>query len=505
MEGSSDALNNLRKLKHIVVVMMENRSFDQMLGYLGRDWNADVRGLQGKHCNVGPDGRPHDSFELRPTDHKFQRAGEPLQKRLDPCHSPECVAEQLSNGSTGEPNGGFVDNYVRSREEDDELSPEEHRIPMGYYSGESLPLYDHLAKEYCVIDAWHSSVPGDTWPNRLHAVAGREGPKVRWWEGSDLLDRLTHLPFVDRLRGAPIYDVEAFTRQLDRDQWRWYSHDPSSLRAVDSLYRDFKNPMASNFGFFDRKKVSFITEALEGHIVGDDSFLGDAAHNRLPQVSWIDPNFWDVSVLDPHSNDDHPPSDILAGQAFVLDVYNALRTTPDWDDTLLVITYDEHGGFYDHVPPPAISDNEHQTLGLRVPVLVAGPRVKQFVCHEFEDEGPWDHTALIRSILLAFAENPEQAINDMGDRHAPRVRDRKAHLGFVLEPEPRTNIAPPTTAESEIESWRARARVDRLAAGPKEPSVSPDGAGQPLVLTGFQDEWAQFAIAMRSAGLPPGP
>jgi phospholipase C len=500
------AEDRLKQIKHIVVVMMENRSFDHMLGYLGRNPDSDVRGLQGEHYNVGPDGRRHDAFELKPNEKNFQRAGEALKKRLDPCHSPQCVATQLSEGSTGRPNGGFVDNFVNSRKEGDELSAPEEAIPMGFYSGESLPLYDHLADQYCVIDAWHASIPGDTWPNRLYAIAGREGPRVKWWEGSWLLDRLTHLPFVEKLRGMPLYDVVAFTRHLKDDQWRWYSHDPASLRAVDGAYRDLEKPKAGNFGYFDRKKVSFITEALQGGIVGDDSFLGDAAHNRLRQVSWIDPNFIDVSVLDPHSNDDHPPADILAGQAFVLDVYNALRKTRDWDDTLLVITYDEHGGFYDHEPPPGVSDHpDYKTLGVRVPTLVVGPRVKRFVCHEFEDEEPWEHTALIRTILHAFADRPLQAIEAMASAGASRVKERRAHLGYVLEDAPRTDIDSPESAEAEIEAWRARAREARLAAGPEQPSLAPDGAGQPLVLTEFQDEWTQFAIAMRSAGLPPGP
>ncbi len=491
----------LKQLKHIVVVMMENRSFDHMLGYLGHT-NDEVRGLQGEHFNVGPDGRRHDSFELKPSEKKFQRAGEPLQKRLDPCHGPDCVATQLSEGSSGRPNGGFVDNFVQSRKKGEELEEGEHGIPMGFYSGESLPLYDHLAEQYCVIDAWHASIPGDTWPNRLYALAGREAPRA----ASELLDMLSHLPFAKGLRSLPLYEVEAFTRQLKEEQWRWYSHDPATLRVADKAYRDFKHPKSANFGYFDRKKVSFVTEAIEGGLVGDDSFLGDAAHNRLPQVSWIDPNFWDVKVLDPHSNDDHPPSDILAGQAFVLDVYNALRKTPDWDDTLLVITYDEHGGFYDHVAPPAVTDHpEYETLGLRVPMLVVGPRVRNFVCHEFENEEPWDHTALIRTILLAFAENPGEAIDAMASAGATRVRDRAAHLGHVLGDEPRRDIDPPQKAESDIERWRTEARAARLAEGPDQLSRAPDGAGQPLVLTDFQDEWAQFAVAMRSAGLPPGP
>src|SRR3954465_13332832 len=124
--------DRLKELKHIVVVMMENRSFDHMLGYLGLH-DSEVRGLQGEHYNVGPDGRRHDSFELKPNETKFQRRSEPLQKRLDPRHGPECVTLQLSDGSTGRPNGGFVDNFVETRK-GEKLSEQEQAIPMGFYS-----------------------------------------------------------------------------------------------------------------------------------------------------------------------------------------------------------------------------------------------------------------------------------------------------------------------------------------------------------------------------------
>ena len=95
--------------------------------------------------------------------------------------------------------------------------------------------------------------------------------------------------------------------------------------------------------------MSWLTQALEAAIVTHDSFLDDAAKGELRDVSWIDPNFIDLSVLDPNSNDDHPPSDVKAGQALVLELYEALANSPNWEDTVLVIVYDEHGGFYDHV------------------------------------------------------------------------------------------------------------------------------------------------------------
>ena len=271
-----------------------------------------------------------------------------------------------------------------------------------------------------------------------------------------MIDRLKHLlpGAVKAIENAPIYDVEAFTRHLDDRQWRWYSHDPATLRAADGHYRD--HFMRDNFSFFDRKKLSFLTEAGEALIVGHDSFLDDAAKGELRDVSWIDPNFIDLKILDPNSNDDHPPSDIRAGQALVLEVYEALSRSPAWDDTLLVIVYDEHGGFYDHVPPPAVHDDSgYTTLGVRVPALIVGPRVKQFVCHE-----TFDHTTLIKTILTRFASDPEQAIAEMPQRVQQRQPSRRGARSRA----------------SHGHSGRGtRSRGDRRLAG-ERPGTPPRGA-----------------------------
>lgn len=495
--------NSLSEIKHLVVLMMENRSFDHMLGYLMQADMPEVRGLNGEEFNLDAEGGSHEvhTFDAQAT--KVQRTGEALQKRLDPCHSKHCVEEQI-----GTANDGFVKSYVASRKTDNgeldtDFPRERWNVPMGYYTGKDLPAYDYLARTYCVCDAWHSSVPGDTWPNRLYAVAGREGKPV--WKESELFRRLTSVPLFKKLRSLPLYDMPAFTRQLADGDWRWYSHDPGTLRVVDGEYRDFENLRQDNFAWFNRRQISLKTRVLEEDlldIVAEDSFLDDAVKGQLRKVSWIDPNFVDVDVLDPHSNDDHPPSDILAGQQLVFDVYEALRKSPGWQDTVLVITYDEHGGFYDHVRPPAVSDDSgYPTLGLRVPALIVGPRVRNFVCHEAFDGEAWDHTALIRSILLAFAADPERAIDAMGGR----VKERKAHLGLVLENAPRTDLPEePSDTEILLRQWREAAREKRVAAAPAQPSAAPDGAGQPFVATDFQTEWVTFTAAMREAGLHRG-
>lgn len=486
-------LGPLADIKHIVVLMMENRSFDQMLGYLTRAGLSDVNGLTGSESNSDKEGHEYRVFEWGEKDTVFHPPEDTSGKILDPCHSPECIAQQLKHR-----NGGFVRNFVSTRRKDGKFFeiPEQWRgLPMGYYTGSHLPVYDHLARNFCVLDAWHASVPGDTWPNRLYALSGREAPRIGHAPSlyQRILARLRGLPLVGKIADAPIFEVEAFTRHLADKQWRWYSHDPATLRAADKEYRRLLHLRADNFTYFNRKRLRLETQIVERPIVGHDSFLDDAAKGELRDVSWIDPNFIDLKILDPNSNDDHPPSDVRAGQAMVLELYEALVNSPNWKETLLVIVYDEHGGFYDHVAPtPAPSGSAYPTLGVRVPALAVGPRVKNFVCHD-----TFEHTSLIATILRRFAADPESVLAQM----PPRVRNAP-HLGVILEDGPRTGINDHGHLHEKLEWWHKESRAERL---PDEgPSRLPDGAGHDLELHDFQEEFARFAIAMRDQGLPPG-
>jgi len=491
---SDGEIGNLRGVKHLVVLMKENRSFDQMLGYLMRDGLPEVNGLTGEESNADRDGTVYPVFEWEPDQTVFHPPEDHTGKILDPCHSKECVAEQLAGD-----NGGFVENFLATRRDKDKklvtIPPEYRGLPMGYYTKRHLPVYDHLARHFCVCDAWHSSVPGDTWPNRLYSLAGRESGKVGYRRGfwGSLLAKLKGLPGVGGLRDAPIYDVAAFTRHLGDRQWRWYSQDPATLRAADSRYRSIRHLNRENFTYFDRTRLVWnerlVGEPLQTH----DSFLDDAAKGELPDVSWIDPNFADLRVLNPNSNDDHPPADIKAGQALTLEVYEALRNSRLWEDTVLIVVYDEHGGFYDHVtPPPASPGSEFATLGVRVPALVIGPRVRRGVSHQ-----TFDHTTLISTILRRFAADPEQALESM----PARVRTA-AHIGRLLDPDPRTDIPPFKQLREEMDAWRTEARQARRARN--GPAPADEGAGRPVVLHDFQEEFLEFALAMRDKGLPPG-
>jgi phospholipase C len=483
------ALRRLSQVKHLVVVMMENRSFDHMLGYLKQEGMPDVNGLNGDEYNVDGNGNKIQVTRFDADGSTIQKPGEALVKGLDPDHSKQGVQVQLGDGYGDFPNGGFVKAFIDTRKPEDNVGQDLWMVPMGYYGSKDLPTYDFLARNFCVCDAWHSSVPGDTWPNRLYSLTGKEGPKVH----PGFLDQLPG-PF-HALTGAPIYDVPAFTRQLDDSQWRWYSHDPATLRAADSAYRDIADLKPGNFTYFNRKKVSVVTQAAEALIVGHDSFLDDAAKGQLRDVSWIDPNFIDLSVLDPSSNDDHPPTDIRAGQAFILELYDALTRSPEWNDTVLVVLYDEHGGFYDHVVPPAVQDDSgYSTLGVRVPALVVGPRVQNTVSHQV-----FDHTSLIKTIFTRFAKDPSGAIAQM-----PQRVGNAEHLGQLLEDSPRGGIPDHSAVRATLDQWQTNAQAARRADPAAAPSPSPDGAGQPLVLHDFQMDFAKFSLALRQGLLPPG-
>ena len=151
----------------------------------------------------------------------------------------------------------------------------------------------------------------------------------------------------------PIYHQHSFVRYLDAAgiSWRWYSHDVATLRLADAKYRVGHR---EHFAYVQKLKLVFKTRGRGLLYLNEDaaSFLEDAAYGQLPAVSWIDPNFKDFNLIGSPPNDDHPPSDVTHGQELALLIYNALATGPAWEKTLLLVFYDEHGGFFDHVAPP---------------------------------------------------------------------------------------------------------------------------------------------------------
>jgi phospholipase C len=463
----------LKGIDHIVVVMLENRSFDHVLGYLslpvelGGRGRTDVDGLRGPDVNFNV----HDGVRF-PIHHLDQTKFK--DETEDPDHSGASVDEQLEKDG-----GGFVDNFARisaqRAREKGEKAPEPGLV-MGYYDAADLPVYDHLAAEYCVVDRWFSSVPGATWPNRLYAMTGQAAG-------------------TRNDRPLPIYELPSFARYLDERKvdWRWYSFDPATLRMADPEYRLRHH---HHFAFVDSRTLS-VQERIVGEFLEEGpSFLDDVANGNLPAVSWIDPHFKDPGVLGPNSNDDHPPSDLRAGQDLVLRVFHALRTSPSWERTLMIVTYDEHGGFYDHVPPPGAEDDEPEfrRLGVRVPAILASPLIAPGSTSSalLGDAFHFDHTSIIKTILTRFCE-----VDGQIPAMTTRVQAAK-HLGYLLTDGPPRDSPPNHAAVAQQmtewqQKWTQARFEDPVAVG-----------GPPARLTDFQTGFYDMARLLRHAGLPGG-
>jgi phospholipase C len=267
----------LPQIDHLIVLMMENRAFDHLLGALTlEDGRTDVDGLTPGMSN------DYEGMTY-PVNHRTATALRPDQ---DPPHDGATLAEPLTDA-----NGGFVRSYARAHPDDPDRG-----LVMGYHTGADLPVYDHRACQFALCDRWFCAVPGATWPNRLYAAAGRaagshDNPSV------------------------PLYDLSSFVRHLDAHgvSWRWYAHDVATLRLIDARYR---------LGHYEH----FFPFA-QATLWSPETFLDHAAAGELASVSWIDPNFVNLGGSST-ANDDHPPADLRAGQALVLQLYTAVVTSP---------------------------------------------------------------------------------------------------------------------------------------------------------------------------------
>ena len=438
---------NLDKVAHIVVLMLENRSFDHMLGYLslegGRD---DIDGLRAGLANEH-DGRRYPIHHLDST-----------VITDDPDHSARSVDLQAGGGEMN----GFVTSFAETLTRRGVQDSDPGRV-MGYYNAADVPVYDHLARQFAVCDHWFSSVPGATWPNRLYALSGRAARSR---------DDLPHnLP--------PMYNQPSFARHLDAHSitWRWYSFEVGTLRLADAHYALGHH---DKFSFFSTANLNW-KAALEVRVdTQAASFLEDAARGTLPSVSWIDPNFSNFNPIGFQPNDDHAPADIKDGQELVLAVYHALATSPQWEKTLLIVFYDEHGGFYDHVPPPVAPDDNPQTFGrygVRVPALIVSPWIEP----RSVSTTVFDHTSIIKTILQRFCPDalskPERhrsllaRATSAGHPHYPGTRVAHAHdLGELLT---RTTPRPAPDRFALIQDAAARA-----AARPQGMPADADGLGR---------------------------
>ncbi len=342
--------------KHVVVLMLENNSFDRMLGCMTAV-HPQMEGVREEGRFTNPD-YPDDSRRFA------QMAVAADSVAVDPAHDLDDVVRQVDNGA--------CDGFVRDFAQHSPQAPQTERNQiMAYFKLGDLPVLHALARNFLICDHWFSSVPGPTWPNRFFVHSGTSLGHVDMPEG-----------FLNP--GVHLYDQPTVYQRLSERNvsWRIYYGDvPQSLVMTVQL------EYPENY----RRMESFAADAA-----------GPA--DSFPRYVFIEPSYFGAG-----QNDQHPPTDVMHGEALLAGVYNALRANEElWQSTLFVLLYDEHGGFYDHVPPPGAVAPDNNTaafafdkLGVRVPALLISPWLDAGVLST-----EFDHTSLLRYVSDMWGLGP---------------------------------------------------------------------------------------------------
>lgn len=417
------SLARLDKLKTIFVIMMENRSFDHFLGFLSREGAPS----HGDRYITFPDnftnpGAGNFVGPLRPI--KASQIGFTtlLETPISPEHEYDHVLKQISDGfGTKEKIGamqGFTLNILERFNETEIRRFESPQMAMTFYGKDELPMYFFLANNFKVLDQWFCAHPGPTWPNRIATVTGRL-IALRNFELND--ERIGYF------REPTIF--ETLTRHgID---WRYLESNVSILRLFDLYRTDDKHvvPLRENDPF------TLSENQMSDHDLSGLELL--LRQNELPRVVFIDPRFSDAPPIR-KANDDLAPANIGNGQRFIRDVCERLFKSQHWKDSALLITYDEHGGFFDHVPPPGtrFSDitgiekihsdpDSPDFLGVRVPTFLISP----YVLGHSVSHTVFDHTSILKTILV---HNRKKIPRDVFGLFGERVK-KAAHFGMALD------------------------------------------------------------------------
>lgn len=342
------ASGNVHKVKHVIIVMQENHSFDNYFGAL-----AYAPGSPYHQPSVAPGGSPagcshNDHACVDGLSCTADAAGNLscLNSNVDDdgsivhaFHDPHiCVIPDLDHGWPGthreinfadgnltllQPlNDGFVRVNDASEQRDLPAENATEDDTMGFYNQNEIPFYYDLAQKFAISDRYFSSILGPTFPNRAYFMAATSF-------GHLSTNEIIPPPGGYKPITGSIFDL------MDAHGVSWVDYFQDLPEAAD--FRQFPGlPPNANF----QSVAQFLAQAA-----------GAPGAGTLPQVSFVDPNFGFAGLT--LENDEHPPTDIRRGQAYVSQVVNAVRNGPYWKDSVIFITYDEHGGFYDHAQPPA--------------------------------------------------------------------------------------------------------------------------------------------------------
>jgi phospholipase C len=456
-------------IKHVFVLMLENRSFDHMLGFAGLTGIDAVTGQATRADDLV--SNPH--FNVDPADPAVQvLAATPAEFKIsppdcDPGHEFKNALIQLCgvNASYPDPttrkyppidNSGFIASYRVSG------APNPAKI-MKCFSPEQVPVLTTLAREFAVCDRWFASIPGPTWPNRFFIHAASSGGLDDSPSGfSSATSTFLH---GYSFQNGTIYD------RLDAKRLAWtvfMGDELPQVFAIHGMHEAILEGHFKNFDHFDK-------------VVNDPNF-------STPYV-FIEPSYGNILPLTPGDftcgNSQHPLDDVTRGEKLIRKVYETIRNSPHWNNSLLLVTYDEHGGFYDHVAPPAVAspgdqitddDNNHHNfdfsqLGIRVPAIAVSPLIPRGTI----DHTVYDHSSALATVESIFGIDPltnrdrqASSLNHLLSLTTPRA-DAPTGLpdppdsGFRCEDDAEGKLAAPALA---VQAGRGPAKP-----GPIEPTL----------------------------------
>jgi phospholipase C len=384
-------------VEHVILLMFENRAFDHMAGFF-----KNVNGLDGSESNPLDTSKPNENrVHVNNTS--------PYVAPLDPNHSTPattskifgkaCLADPKCNTPTMDGFAEFAFNRKHNVKQAASL--------LNAFTPDRVPIMSTLASEFAIFDRFFASHPGPTFPNRLFQLMGTSNgcTETGTWDDKTFL-----------FEGRTIFDI---VEEAGHD-WKFYYADaPLEMALVE--------------------KLTF----SPGKIKGWKTFLSDLSTGNLPSFSWVNPRwFVNLTTFD-MASDQHPDHDVRQGELLMKTVYETLRSSPAWNKTALIITYDEHGGFYDHVPPPSngvpppddrqsYPDNfQFDRLGIRIPTVVVSPWIqKGTVVSEPDvkkgdkkpfDTSEFDLTSIISTVRHMFSpieQNGSTTIDPLTKRDA---------------------------------------------------------------------------------------
>jgi len=381
----TSASGQLAAISHVVVLMLENRSFDHMLGYLySAAGNVSpsgqpFEGLTGTESCPDGKGGTVDVYQITPsTPNAYFMPG------ADPGEGYKATNDQLYGSTAAPANGtaapmtGFVTDYAytlgwQSKDPGWSVLPgTTDSMIMGCYTPAALPVLSALAAGYAVCDHWFASVPTETMPNRAFTCAGTSMGQV------DDNTKKFAAPSIFAALGAA------------GQTWAIYGYNQRPLTA--DTFTDIATAAGGAIGLFT-------------------DFTAAAAAGTLPNFTFLEPS-WPST-----GNSQHPNYDVALGEQLIHDVYEALRSGPGWAQTLFVLTYDEHGGCYDHVPPPwgatppdsateSPYDFTFNRFGVRVPTVLISPLIAPGTVYRTSSSTPLDHTSILATVEQRWALQP---------------------------------------------------------------------------------------------------